>query len=201
MTRVLGIDPGLTRLGLGVVELLPGRKVEFNHVEVLTTAPQMPLESRLLKLGQAIERILDAEVKPAAIAIERVFAQENLPSVMGVAQISGIVLYLAAARQIPVKFYTPSEIKSRVTGYGAADKSQVTAMVTKILGLQQPPKPADAADALAIAIAHSWEITRLGQARGGIALPSTGLTAAQRVWQQAEAAAKRKSRGSKRPVA
>ena len=143
MTRILGIDPGLTRCGIGVVRALGGRRVEFEHVEVLQSSPDDPLQQRLNTLGSAIARILDSPDPPAAVALERVFAQQNLPSVMGVAQLSGIVMFLAAQREIPVTLYTPNEVKMQVTGYGAADKTQVATMVTRMLGLTKPvPKVA-----------------------------------------------------------
>lgn len=182
------------------------RKVEFEHVEVLTSDPNSDLQERLHQLGDAIDRLLSAEDPPEAIALERVFAQQNLPSVMGVAQISGIVFYLAAKRGIPVTYYTPNEVKSRVTGYGAADKAQVTGMVTRLLGLKQPPKPADAADALALALTHAWNLTRAGggvatgskrgsSAQGQSGRPVRAETPAQRAWREAE-----RARGTRRGV-
>lgn len=198
--RVLGIDPGLTRLGMGMVQALPNRKLEFLHVEVLTSAPDSPLEQRLFKLGSAIERVLDSAEPPSAIALERVFAQQNLPSVMGVAQISGIVLFHAAKRNIPITLYTPNEVKSQITGYGAADKTQVATMVTRVLGLRQPPKPADAADALALAITHAWALSRGSTQSAKTALGQAsvqGLTPAQQRWAAAEAKAG-KRRGTDR---
>ncbi|MBT1018466.1 crossover junction endodeoxyribonuclease RuvC [Canibacter sp. lx-72] len=208
MRVVLGIDPGLTRCGVGLIEVKSARRLEFLHVEVLRSAVEDPLEQRLLQLGSAIERLLDGLEKPADIAIERVFAQENLPSVMGVAQISGIVLYAAAKRGIPVKMYTPNEVKLQVTGYGAAEKSQIIAMVTKILGLQTPPKPADAADALALAITHAWFLARGGGSQSAAAginqnlrvtpKPASALTAAQRAWREAEQKTGRRRGGIRR---
>ncbi|MBC9926717.1 MULTISPECIES: crossover junction endodeoxyribonuclease RuvC [unclassified Leucobacter] len=200
--RIIGIDPGLTRCGVGVVSVSPRRKVTFEHVEVVTSAADTPLPERLLMLGEAIGRILDGN-RPDALAIERVFAQQNLPSVMGVAQISGVVMFLAAQRGIPVTMYTPSEVKAQVTGYGNADKGQVTRMVTRLLGLDAPPKPADAADALALAITHAWQLGRGGAAvvgapRSGISaqvrIPVTpgGETPAQRAWREAERRGARK---------
>lgn len=195
MTRILGIDPGLTRCGVGLIELGAARKLEFLHVEVLRSGAGDPLPQRLLQLGSAIERILDADCPPTEIALERVFVGENLPSVMGVAQISGVILYAAAKRGIAVKLYTPNEVKAQVTGYGAADKTQVTSMVTKILRLQAAPKPADAADALALAITHAWSIARAGAlspagaaAAAGVKLQARAgtLTPAQQVWAAAE---------------
>lgn len=195
--RVIGIDPGLTRCGVGIVSSGAGRRVVFEHVEVLQSAASEILPKRLQLLGSGIERILDGE-RPDAIALERVFAQQNLPSVMGVAQISGVVMYLAAQRDIPVAMYTPNEVKAQVTGYGSAEKAQVTTMVTRLLGLAAPPKPADAADALALAITHAWHLGRGGAPdRVGRGPAPAGETPAQRAWREAEAraGAKRGPRG------
>jgi len=176
--RVLGVDPGLTRCGVGVVDVAPNRTARLVHVEVLRTPPEQALELRLLALGRGLAALLD-EHRPDAFAIERVFAQHNVRTVMGIAQISGVALHLAAERGIAVALHTPSEVKAAITGYGAADKAQVTAMVTRVLGLATPPKPADAADALALAICHAW--------RGGpVAAASGPLTPAQRAWREAE---------------
>lgn len=195
--RVIGIDPGLTRCGVGIVSSGVGRKVVFEHVEVLQSAAGESLPRRLHLLGSGIERIFDGE-KPDAVALERVFAQQNLPSVMGVAQISGIIMYLAEQRDIPVAMYTPNEVKAQVTGYGSAEKAQVTTMVTRLLGLAAPPRPADAADALALAITHAWHLGRGGAPdRESPGTPPRGETPAQRAWREAEqrAGAKRGPRG------
>ncbi|MGO2141660.1 MAG: crossover junction endodeoxyribonuclease RuvC [Leucobacter sp.] len=193
--RVIGIDPGLTRLGVGVVSSAGSRKLTFEHVEVLTSPAGAELPARLHQLGSALERLLDGD-RPDAIAIERVFAQQNLPSVMGVAQISGIVMYLAQERGIPVAMYTPNEVKASVTGYGAADKAQVTNMVTRLLGLAAPPKPADAADALALAIVHAWHLGRGGAPdRQRASVAPAGETPAQRAWREAEAKGGRRRSG------
>ncbi|MFA5606333.1 MAG: crossover junction endodeoxyribonuclease RuvC [Leucobacter sp.] len=188
--RIIGVDPGLTRCGIGIVTAGASRQVRFEHVEVLTSTADMPLPERIHRIGASIERLLDGE-RPAGVALERVFAQDNVASVMGVAQISGVVMYLAAERGIPVSIYTPNEVKAQVTGYGAAEKAQVTAMVTRLLGLEAPPKPADAADALALAITHAWHLGRGGAAsrmerferRPGAA---GAETPAQRAWREAE---------------
>lgn len=187
--RLLGVDPGLTRCGVGLVEAGPGRSVAFRSVAVLRSAAGEPIAERLRTVGEGIARILDEE-RPAGIALERVFAQNNVSTVMGTAQISGVVLFLAAQRGIPVTMYTPSEVKAQVTGYGAADKAQVTHMVTRLLGLAEPPKPADAADALALAVTHAW---RLGRGSAVAAADGAGAagTPAQRAWLAAERAAKR----------
>lgn len=196
MARIIGIDPGLTRLGVGIVSSDGARRLSFEHVEVLTSPASAGIPERLHQLGAGIERLLDGE-RPDAIALERVFAQQNLPSVMGVAQISGVVMYLAQERGIPVALYTPNEVKAQVTGYGAADKAQVTAMVTRLLGLAGPPKPADAADALALAITHAWHLGRGGSAgrTAGPTAPAGAETPAQRAWREAEAKLGRRRSG------
>jgi crossover junction endodeoxyribonuclease RuvC len=181
--RVLGVDPGLTRCGVGVVDVAPNRTARMVHVEVLRTPPEQALELRLLALGRGLAALLD-EYRPDAFAVERVFAQHNVRTVMGIAQISGVALHHAAERGVPVGLHTPSEVKAAITGYGAADKAQVTTMVTKVLGLASPPKPADAADALALAICHAW--------RGGpVAVDAGPLTPAQRAWRDAERTSRR----------
>jgi crossover junction endodeoxyribonuclease RuvC len=153
--RVLGVDPGLTRCGVGVVEGLPGRTCRLVAVDVLTTDPGGDLAARLLALDSALTALV-AAYRPDAVAVERVFSQHNVRTVMGTAQ-AGAVAVLAAARAgLPVQTYTPSEVKAAVTGSGQADKAQVTAMVTRLLRLAAPPRPADAADALALAICHVW---------------------------------------------
>jgi crossover junction endodeoxyribonuclease RuvC len=153
--RVLGVDPGLTRCGLGVVDGAPGRRMTLVDVSVARSSPDDPLELRLLQIEQAVERVLDATT-PDAVAVERVFSQHNVRTVMGVAQVSGVVLAAAARRGLPVALHTPSEVKAAVTGHGRADKSQVGAMVARVLGLADVPRPADAAHALALAICHVW---------------------------------------------
>jgi crossover junction endodeoxyribonuclease RuvC len=153
--RVLGVDPGLTRCGVGVVEGLPGRTCRLVAVEVVHTDPGDDLATRLLALDQALSRLV-AEHRPDEVAVERVFSQHNVRTVMGTAQ-AGAVAVLAAARAgLPVRTYTPSEVKAAVTGSGHADKAQVASMVTRLLRLATSPRPADAADALALAICHIW---------------------------------------------
>ncbi|MGV8886253.1 MAG: crossover junction endodeoxyribonuclease RuvC [Microbacteriaceae bacterium] len=187
--RVLGVDPGLTRCGVGIVDVAANRSATLVHVEVITTPPDMPLEQRLLIIGTGIARLLD-DHRPDAVALERVFAQHNVRTVMGTAQASGVTLHAAAARGLAVGLHTPSEVKAAVTGYGAADKKQVGAMVARILGLSDVPKPADAADALAIAICHAWR----GSVTAGSASVSdasaVGLTRAQAAWLAAERSTK-----------
>lgn len=184
---ILGLDPGLTRCGVGVVELVHPKSLVFKAVTVLRSDASEELPERLRGIGSALSMILD-EHEPDVISLERVFAQHNLSTVMGTAQISGVVMYLAAQRGIPVCMYTPSEVKAAVTGYGSADKQQVTSMVTKILRLDAPPKPADAADALALAIAHGWRAMQSGASRQS---GEGEKTPAQLAWLAAERRSKR----------
>ncbi|MET0701171.1 MAG: crossover junction endodeoxyribonuclease RuvC [Mycobacterium sp.] len=153
--RVMGVDPGLTRCGLSMIESGQGRHVIALDVDVVRTPATEPLHRRLLIISDTVEYWMDTH-KPDVIAIERVFAQQNVPTVMGTAQAGGVIALAAAKRNIDVHFHTPSEVKAAVTGNGRADKAQVTTMVTRILELQQKPTPADAADALALAICHCW---------------------------------------------
>ena len=165
--RVLGVDPGLTRCGFGVVDGGPGRAVRCVAVDVVRTPVDADLTTRLLLLAEQAEVWLDAH-QPQVVAVERVFSQHNVRTAMGTAQAGGVVALLAARRGLPVEFHTPSEVKAAVTGSGRADKAQVTAMVTKLLGLAEAPRPADAADALALAICHLWRApmrSRLAEAK------------------------------------
>jgi len=164
--RVLGIDPGLTRCGVGVVDGALGRPLSLVDVGVVRTSAQQPVAERLVILERALDAWLD-EHRPDAVAVERVFAQHNTRTVMGTAQASGIALVVAARRGLPVALHTPSEVKAAVSGNGRADKQQVAAMVARLLRLDEPPRPADAADALALAITHVWRggaQARLGEA-------------------------------------
>lgn len=161
--RVLGVDPGLTRCGLGVVDGAPGR-VRLVAVGVARTPADAELGARLVALEAEVDAWLDAH-QPDAVAVERVFAQHNVRTVMGTAQAGAVAITAAARRGIPVALHTPSEVKAAVTGSGRADKAQVGVMVTRILRLQELPRPADAADALALAICHTWRapmLARLG---------------------------------------
>lgn len=184
--RILGIDPGLTRCGVGVVDLGVGRRVTFVHAGVIRTPADDPLENRLLAVSRGIAALV-AEFSPGAVAVERVFAQHNLRTVMGTAQASGIALAVAAEHGLPVGLHTPSEVKAAITGYGSAEKAQVGTMVQRILRLESIPKPADAADALALAICHGW------RSGGAPRSENAGETPAQRAWREAEkSAAKRR---------
>jgi crossover junction endodeoxyribonuclease RuvC len=191
--RILGIDPGLTRCGVGVVDVGANRRAVFVHAGVIRTPADDPLAERLLAVSRGIAALI-REYSPQAVAVERVFAQHNLRTVMGTAQASGIALAHAAEHGLPVGLHTPSEVKAAITGYGSAAKLQVGTMVMRILSLDEIPKPADAADALALAICHGW---RGGGAATGTAPIDTAaggsLTPAQRAWREAE-----KSTGKRR---
>jgi len=153
--RVLGIDPGLTRCGMGVVDGDVGRPLRLVDVNVLRTSSSEPVPTRLVTIEKGVEAWIE-EYSPDAVAVERVFARSDVSTIMGTAQASGIAMVVAARRGLPVALHTPSEVKAAVSGSGRADKAQVAAMVARILRLASPPKPADAADALALAITHVW---------------------------------------------
>ena len=153
--RVLGVDPGLTRCGVGIVEGAIGSPISLVGVGVILTPAEAPLEQRLLDLDQQLSEWINLW-KPDVIAVERVFSQHNVRTVMGTGQAAGIALLLAAKAGIPVLMHTPSEVKAAVTGSGRANKAQVALMVQKILNLETIPKPVDATDALALAICHIW---------------------------------------------
>jgi crossover junction endodeoxyribonuclease RuvC len=153
--RVLGVDPGLTRCGLGVVEGVPGRPPGLVAVGVIRTDATADIAARLLAVETEVERWL-TEYRPDAVAVERVFSQHNVRTVMGTAQAGAVAIVCAARRGLPVALHTPSEVKAAVTGSGRAGKEQVTAMVMRLLRMPDRPRPADAADALALAICHLW---------------------------------------------
>jgi crossover junction endodeoxyribonuclease RuvC len=153
--RVLGVDPGLTRCGVGVVEGVAGRPLRLVHVEVIHTPADAGLPERLLTLAAALDGAV-AAYAPDVVAVERVFSQHNVRTVMGTAQAAALAVLAAARAGVPVALHTPSEVKAAVTGSGRADKAQVTTMVTRLLRLPDRPRPADAADALALAICQLW---------------------------------------------
>ena len=167
--RVLGVDPGLTRCGLGVVDGRPGR-ASLVAVGVARTSADSELGPRLVALEVEIERWLDTH-RPDVMAVERVFAQANVRTVMGTAQAGAVAITCAARRGLPVVLHTPSEVKAAVTGNGRADKAQVGAMVARLLRLDEPPRPADAADALALALCQLWRgpmVARLAAAAAAV---------------------------------
>jgi len=166
-TRVMGVDPGLTRCGLGVVEGAGTRVVCLDATTVLTPAA-LALPERLVLLERHVESYLDSYA-PDAVAVERVFSQNNVRTVMGTAQAGAVAILAAARRGIPVALHTPSEVKAAVTGSGRADKDQVGVMVTRILGLSARPRPADSADALALALCHLWRGAALARQAAALA--------------------------------
>jgi len=153
--RVLGVDPGLTRCGVGIVEGAIGSPISLVGVGVILTPTEAALDQRLLDLDQQLSEWINVW-KPDVIAVERVFSQHKVRTDMGTGQAAGIALLLAAKAGIPVMMHTPSEVKASVTGSGRANKAQVALMVQKILNLDTIPKPVDATDALALAICHIW---------------------------------------------
>jgi crossover junction endodeoxyribonuclease RuvC len=153
--RVLGVDPGMTRCGVGVVDGAPGRPLTLVHVDVIRTPADAEVGGRLVVLADALADAI-ARFAPDVVAVERVFSQHNVRTVMGTAQVAGLAILAATRAGTPVAMHTPSEVKAAVTGSGAADKAQVGAMVTRLLKLAETPRPADAADALALAICHLW---------------------------------------------
>ena len=164
--RVMGVDPGLTRCGLGIVEGDLGRPLRMIAVGVVRTPTSDDPAMRLYALQIEIDAWM-ARYEPDAVAVERVFAKANIKGIMGTAQASAVPMLAAARLRLPLAMHTPTEVKAAVTGNGRADKAQVTAMVTRILRLDTPPRPADAADALALAICQVWRGTaqnRLQQA-------------------------------------
>lgn len=166
--RVLGVDPGMTRCGIGVVDGAPGRPLSLVHVEVVRTAADADIGARLVAQADAVAAAI-ARFAPDRVAVERVFSQHNVRTVMGTAQVAGLAIVAATRAGIPVALHTPSEVKAAVTGSGTADKAQVGAMVTRLLKLADTPRPADAADALALAICHVWRGGALDRLSAGLA--------------------------------
>ncbi|MCW2581529.1 MAG: Crossover junction endodeoxyribonuclease RuvC [Klenkia sp.] len=174
--RVLGIDPGLTRCGWGVVDGRPGARPTAVGVGVVRSDADLALELRLLELHAAVAALL-REHQPDVVAIERVFLQNNKGTATGTAQAAGVAALAAAQASRPVAWHTPSEVKAAISGNGRADKEQVTLMVTRVLGLTEAPRPADAADALALAVCHVWRGPTQDRLR--VAALATGAGVAQ----------------------
>jgi crossover junction endodeoxyribonuclease RuvC len=175
-SRVLGVDPGLTRCGLGVVEGVPGRPPSLVATGVVRTDADLDIAARLLAIEEEIERWL-TKYQPDTVAVERVFSQNNVRTVMGTAQAGAVAIVCAARRGLPVALHTPSEVKAAVTGSGRADKDQVTLMVMRLLRLTDRPRPADAADALALAICHLWRAPAIQARQASARTTTTGGTA------------------------
>ena len=174
MSLILGVDPGLTRCGFGVI----GSGLNAVDFGLFQTPAGMDPRDRVGQIAEQLEAVVLSH-KPQLIALERVFAQANLRSVMGVAQISGALMAIAHRNDIPLQFFTPSEVKLAVTGHGRASKEQVGQMVARVLKLSEVPKPADVADALAVAVCAAKRATGLG-------------TSAQQKWVAAAKAANRR---------
>jgi crossover junction endodeoxyribonuclease RuvC len=173
--RVLGIDPGLTRCGVGVVEGSVGRPLSMVDVGVIRTSSTLPIAERLVSIEKGLDAWIE-EHRPDAVAVERVFARSDSSTIMGTAQASGIALVVAARRGLPIAMHTPSEVKAAVSGSGRADKAQVGALVVRILRLAELPKPADAADALALAITHVWRGSAQNRLEAAVARATTTPT-------------------------
>lgn len=164
--RVLGVDPGLTRCGVGVVDADSGRRVGLVSVQVLRTSVDQDLATRLNGIHMGVADVI-AATHPDVMAVERVFSQQNVRTAMATAQAAAVAVLAAAQAGLPVHLHTPSEVKAAVTGNGRADKAQVATMVTRLLRLTERPTPADATDALALAICHAWRapmMSRIAQA-------------------------------------
>lgn len=197
--RVMGIDPGLTRCGLGVVDVDASRRARLVHVEVARSDQALATHFRLRTVADAIDRVI-VEFTPEVVAIERVFAQDNLQSVTTTMQVMGAAMTCVGRAGLPLAVHTPSEVKAAVTGNGNAGKAQVQHMVARILGLSEVPRPADAADSLAIAICHAWrgngllgagDDSRVSVSLSGRVDAKGALTPAQRAWAEAQAAQRR----------
>jgi crossover junction endodeoxyribonuclease RuvC len=168
VVRVLGVDPGLTRCGVGVVEGLPGRKLDAVAFDVVCTPATDSIAHRLLALEGHLTTWITLH-RPDVVAVERVFSQHNVRTVMGTAQAAAVAITTAARAGVPVELHTPSEVKAAITGSGRADKAQVGQMVTRLLSLDAPPKPADTADALALAICHIWRGSAIAKLEAAMA--------------------------------
>lgn len=170
-----------------MIEAGAPRRLSFIHVDVVRSDPHISQDLRLLAIYDGIAAKLD-EFIPDTVSIERVFAQENRNTVLGTAQAAGVAMLAAAQRGIPVALHTPTESKLAITGNGKAQKVQMERMVARLLNLNAPPTPADAADALAIAICHA--LRPAGALEGGER--EQHLTKAQRQWAQAAQHASRR---------
>jgi crossover junction endodeoxyribonuclease RuvC len=200
--KVLGIDPGTAALGYGIVERSGGRLREIDH-GCLTTSPDLSLPERLLAIHALVDELLSLH-QPDLMGVERLFFSRNVQTALGVGQARGVVLLAAAEHGTPVREATPSEVKSAIAGYGAADKEQVQRMVQLVLGMSELPRPDDAADALAIA---TWvSNTDRGGAvaaagvmdRAAIAPISRGESSYERAVREALAAERAERRAAKR---
>lgn len=195
----MGIDPGITRCGIGVVDVDASRAARLVHVDVARTSTSLATHFRLRSIADAIDAAIE-RYHPEVVAIERVFAQENLQSVTTTMQVMGAAMVCVGRAGLPMAVHTPSEVKAAISGNGDAGKAQVQHMVARVLGLTEVPRPADAADALAIAICHAWRGTgllgagpdsKVSVSLSGKVSARGDMTPAQRVWAGAEAAQRR----------
>ena len=201
--KVLGIDPGTAALGYGIVERSGGRLREVDH-GCLTTSPDDALPERLLAIHALVDELISLH-EPDVVGVERLFFSRNVQTALAVGQARGVVLLAAAEHSLPVREATPSEVKSAIAGYGAADKEQVGRMVQLVLGMSERPRPDDAADALAIAtwVANTDHVVASGAAvldRAAIPPIRRGETGYERAVREALAAerAERADRVDKR---
>ena len=174
--RVLGVDPGLTRCGVGVIDGAPGRQPQLVAVGVIKTPSTMDLPQRLVLIEAGLIEWV-AMYQPDVVAVERVFADVNVLSVIGTAQAAGLAMLVGARAGLPVHTHTPTEVKAAITGSGRADKAQVGVMVARILKLSEPPKPADAADAVALALCHLWRGAAADRIAAAVAKQTRGVPA------------------------
>ena len=157
----LGIDPGTAICGYGLVEQT-GSRLVAKTFGVITTNAHARMQDRLLKIHTELDALIK-KFQPQVMGVEKLFFGRNSTTAIPVGQARGVVLLSAAQNNLDVVEITPNEVKQSITGYGGADKKQVIYMVTKILNLSEPPKPDDAADALAIAIAAGYEANSIAR--------------------------------------
>ena len=169
--RILGIDPGVGTVGFGVVDAVKGRNT-YVACGAVTTPPNTALSPRLDMIYNDLNELI-VTFAPEAIAVEELFFSKNITTGIAVAHGRGVILLSAYRSGVPVFEYTPMQVKQAVVGYGSAKKNQVIYMVQKLLGMKTPPKPDDAADALALAICHARSMTSRLVAEGGKDVCST----------------------------
>jgi len=186
---VLGIDPGTAAMGYGIVER-KGARLRMVDTGCLETSADLPLPERLLVIHRFVADLLELH-QPDLLAVERLFFSKNAQTAFAVGQARGVVLLAGAEAAVPIREATPNEVKTAVTGYGAADKEQVGRMVAVVLGLEAPPRPDDAADALAVAIwaansERAGEVRQAGQLdRSSVKPSATGESAYERAVREA----------------
>ena len=154
---ILGIDPGLTRTGIGLIRLNQRNEPELVHYEVIDSTAVSSTSSRLIFLYDRLSALIET-YQPTESAMEKLFFQRNITTAMSVSEARGVATYCLAQHGLPISEYTPNEVKQSVSGNGRADKKQVQSMVQLLLGLSEIPQPDDAADALAVALCHSNHI-------------------------------------------